>query len=82
MQLNETWLQILAVIGTNIALFVWARTEASSDRRQFQSETANDRREILQIIRGIQEEIRDFHGRLERQDAEFKSHMLHLHDNK
>lgn len=64
MELNETWMQILAVIGTNVALFVWARTEASNDRRQFQTETANDRREILQIIRSIQEEIRDFHGRL------------------
>lgn len=58
------WTQVLTIIGSNLALFIWARTEASSDRRQFQEQVANDRRDILQIIRGIQEEIRDFHGRL------------------
>jgi hypothetical protein len=24
--------------------------------------------------------MKDFHGRLERQDAEFKAHMMHLHE--
>jgi hypothetical protein len=30
-------------------------------------------------ISAIKDEIKDFHGRLERQDAEFKSH-LHYHN--
>lgn len=45
-----------------------------------------DRKEFLQISRNIenmvlsiQNEMKDFHGRLERQDAEFKAHLLHLH---
>jgi hypothetical protein len=30
-----------------------------------------------QTIQAIQAEMRDFHGRLERQDAEFKSRLLY-----
>lgn len=59
---------ILALVGAifvaNMAviipLFLWTRSEANSDRR----ESANDRRDMLQIIRNIQDEIKDFHGRL------------------
>lgn len=47
------WLQILTIIGSNLALFVWARTEARHDQQ-----------EIREIIRSIQEEMKDFHGRL------------------
>ena len=51
------WTQLLTIIGANlgttIALFIWARTEANQDRRQ-----------ILDLIRNIQDEMKDFHGRL------------------
>jgi hypothetical protein len=51
--INMEWLQILTIIGSNLALFVWARTEARHDQQ-----------EIREIIRSIQEEMKDFHGRL------------------
>lgn len=35
-----------------------------SDIQTNRSEAAADRRDILQLIRAIQEEIKDFHGRL------------------
>lgn len=51
------WSQVLAIIGGNAAIFIpmffWLRTEANSDRR-----------DILAIIREIQAENKDFHGRL------------------
>jgi len=47
------WTQVLAILGSNILLFLWARTEANQDRRQF-----------LDLLKGIQQEIKDFHGRL------------------
>ena len=51
------WSQVLAIIGGNAAIFIpmffWLRTEANSDRR-----------DILDIIREIQAENKDFHGRL------------------
>lgn len=71
--------QILGVVVGNAALIIplwlWSSAENRADMRQMQEVQAADRKDILSIIRSIQEEIKDFHGRLERQDAEFKSHL-------
>ena len=40
-------------IGTTITLFLWARSEANQDRRQ-----------IVDLIQQIKDEMKDFHGRL------------------
>lgn len=58
------WMQVLTVIGANLVLFFWLRTEANADRRQIQQDASADRKDILQLIRSIQDEIKDFHGRL------------------
>lgn len=47
------WQQVFAVIASNMALFIWARSEARHDQQ-----------EIREIIRSIQEEMKDFHARL------------------
>lgn len=47
------WTQVLAIVGSNMALFLWARAESRSDFRT-----------MLQIVDGIQKEMKDFHGRL------------------
>lgn len=47
------WTQVLAIMGSNIVLFLWARAESRSDTRL-----------MLGIIDGIQKEMKDFHGRL------------------
>ncbi len=77
------WTQVLVMVLGNAAfiipLFLWNRSEANSDRR-----------DMVNVIRGIQEEMKDFHGRLEKQDAEFKgkmekqdaefkAHLIHCH---
>lgn len=58
------WSQVLTIVAANIGIFFWLRTESSADRRQMQSEAAADRRDLLQIIREIQNEMKDFHTRL------------------
>ena len=58
------WTQVLTIVGANIGIFLWLRSESSSDRRQMQAEAAADRRDILSLIREIKEEMKDFHGRL------------------
>ncbi len=54
----------IANMGVIIPLFLWTRSEANSDRREY----ANERRDILQIIRNLQiemkDEMKDFHGRM------------------
>lgn len=61
----------IAIIAAMISLFLWVRSEANSDRRNFQEIQREDRKELLQISRNleftvlaIQSEIKDFHNRL------------------
>ena len=58
------WSQVFTIIGANVALFFWLRTESSADRRQMQQEAAADRRDLLSLIREIKDEMKDFHGRM------------------
>ena len=42
-----------AMVGVTIALFLWNRSEANSDRR-----------DMVNLVLAIQSEVRDFHNRL------------------
>jgi len=43
----------IALIGSNIGLFLWSRSESQNDSRRVES-----------LINAIQTEMKDFHGRL------------------
>ena len=62
------WLQLLTVVAANLAMFMWARSEARHDQA-----------EMRIIFNAIQDEMKDFHGRLVTQDAEFKAHLMYFH---
>ena len=47
------WTQFLILIITLGSLFLWNRSEANADRREAQN-----------LIRAIEQEIKDFHARL------------------
>jgi hypothetical protein len=58
------WTQVLAIVGANFALllgfmgtvigmFLWGRTEAREDRKNTEA-----------ILQSIQNEMKDFHGRM------------------
>ena len=51
---------VASIVGVNITLFSWIR----SDVKEIKAEAAADRRDILSLIREIQQETKDFHGRL------------------
>jgi hypothetical protein len=55
--MTETWFQVLALIASNIVLFLWVRTESRADHRALESWTKT-------MLTSIQAEIKDFHGRL------------------
>ena len=58
------WGQAIFVVSANLAtvitLFLWSRHESTEDRKV----QADDRRDILNLIRAIEQEMKDFHGRL------------------
>ncbi len=54
------WIQFTLLILRIGATFAWIRSDIALNR----AESSADRRDILNIIRQIQEEIKDFHGRL------------------
>jgi len=58
------WLQFLILIITIGGLFLWNRSEANNDRREFNKETKELRRELIEVVRSIDTEMKDFHGRL------------------
>jgi hypothetical protein len=74
--MTESWIQILTLFFANAALIAWFRAESRQDWRLMDSKMESFRAETGQILRSIQEEIKDFHGKLERQDAEFKAHLM------
>jgi hypothetical protein len=54
----------IANIGTTITLFLWATSRAAEDKRDLMTRASEDKMEITNLIRAIQEEMKDFHGRL------------------
>jgi HAMP domain-containing protein len=54
------WIQFLILISAMCGMFAWLRSDIQIQR----TESASDRRDILALIREIQQEMKDFHGRL------------------
>jgi Flp pilus assembly protein TadB len=55
---------VVAIVGVMIALFLWNRGEANADRRHQDNENKILRRELIDVMRSIDREMKDFHGRL------------------
>lgn len=72
------WIQFGILLISLGSMFMWLRSDINLNR----TEAAADRRDLLQIIREIQAENKDFHGRLERHDTEYKSQMMHYHQER
>jgi len=52
-EIRMEWSQLLTIVGANLAMFMWARSEAREDQA-----------EMRMILKAIQDEMKDFHGRL------------------
>lgn len=63
------WIQVATLFFANAGLILWFRSEARSDHRQ-----------AIDLIIAIKDEMKDFHGRLERQDAEFKARLCAIEE--
>ncbi len=67
--MEESWIQVIMIIGSNLVIML-----------TFFGVSISLHNGIREEIRGMSQEMKDFHGRLERQDAEFKAHLLHSHE--
>lgn len=61
----------VAIVGVMLTLFLWTRGEANADRR-----------DIVNLIVAIKEEMKDFHARLEKQDMEFRMRLLAIEERR
>lgn len=53
------------------------RAETGHIIRSMEDNMKSMQRETSCILEGIRQDMRDFHGKLERQDAEFKAHLIY-----
>ncbi len=65
------WSQVITILGGNMALFLWATRQARTDYLHLDKKLDENRKETSQmiketgqIVKAIQEEIKDFHNRL------------------
>lgn len=55
--MNESWIQILSLFLANAGLIIWFRSESRADWRHMDAK-------VDATMKAIQEEMKDFHGRL------------------
>lgn len=58
------WTQVLTILGSNMALFMWSTRQARTDFLHLDRKLEENRKETTQIVKAIQEEVKDFHNRL------------------
>lgn len=58
------WTQVLTIVGSNIALFLWARSESRADYRHLEQKTLEMISGIKEDVKAMHMEMKDFHGRL------------------
>lgn len=58
------WSQVITILGGNMALFLWATRQARSDFLHLDKKLDENRKETQQIVKAIQEEVKDFHTKI------------------
>lgn len=54
----------VAIIGVTITMLLWVRGESRTDWRNLQDQIIADRRELIEVCRRMDIEMKDFHYRL------------------
>jgi len=64
MNIESVFALVIGNLAIILPLWLWSRSENRTDMRQLQDIQRQDRKDILELIRAIDTEMRDFHGRL------------------
>ena len=67
------WYQVATIVAANLGLFLWTVRQSRADYLHCQ-------RSIESFKDVMTKESRDFHGKLERQDAEFKLRLVNIEE--
>ena len=54
------WTQVLTIAGTNLALFLYATRQARTDYLHLDKKLEDNRKELNQIVKTMQEDNNDF----------------------
>lgn len=58
------WYQVATIIISNLSIFLWATRQSRTDFLHLDRKLEENRKETQQIVKEIQEEVKDFHARL------------------
>ncbi len=58
------WTQFIIFFLGVFGLFIWNRAEARTDARKADHDNKELRRDLVDVMRSIDKEMRDFHARL------------------
>lgn len=76
------WPQVLTILGGNIGLILWSTRQARTDFLHLHRKLEENRKETNQIVKAIQEEVKDFHLKLALQDQAFKNTLCKIEESK
>ena len=87
------WTQFVVFLVTMGGMFLWIRTESRADqkaletkiiedKKNLETKIAEDRRESMTLLTAIQQEIKDFHGRLSTLEEKYLQFQLQLRKDK
>lgn len=74
------WVQFVIFFIGVFGLFIWNRTESRADARHYDTQLKANTELFREMHRETLMEMKDFHGRLERQDAEFKARLCAIEE--
>lgn len=72
------WMQFLILFSSMLGIWLTSR----ADWRKTDVKIEAHRTETNTILRAIQDEMKDFHGRLEKQDMEFRMRFLAIEERR
>lgn len=70
--MKENWLQILTLILGNFGIILWFRKESREEIKEFRKECRDDWKMCNSTIEAIRHEMKDFHERLLKIEADRK----------
>ncbi len=76
------WTQVLTILGGNIGMILWSTRQYRTDFLHLDKKLEENRKETQEIVKAIQEEVKDFHIKLALQDQDFKNRLCKIEENK